>query len=148
MTTDPIDLEALRGHTEGPWEVVAHGIWDYSVCVNGGEVCRITNKGRLFNRPEGGSEGRSANKLRADASLMAAAPNLRDECERLRAELTTRRARDAEMEAAVDSLKRIQRRADRQAADESSSQSAMWRAISGDAVSALAALAPFTGAKT
>lgn len=103
--TAPIDLEALRGHTGGPWEVVAHDIWDYSVCVNGGEVCRVTNKGRLFNRPDGSSEGRSANKLRIDASLMAAAPDLRAECERLRAELTTRRARDAEVEALVEAAK-------------------------------------------
>lgn len=133
--TAPIDLEALRGHTGGPWEVVAHDIWDYSVCVNGGEVCRVTNKGRLFNRPDGSSEGRSANKLRIDASLMAAAPDLRAECERLRAELTTRRARDAEVEALVKRAARM--------LDYSNSEyvpNAMFDQLR-------ESLAPFTGAK-
>jgi hypothetical protein len=81
MTTDPIDLEALRGHTPGPWKasvdgfpcVEADGVRDLALC-NAASLPRAERE--------------------ANVRLITASPAML-------AELTTRRARDAEVAALV-----------------------------------------------
>ncbi len=91
MTT-PIDLESLRGFTPGPWEVGAkgYGAPGYVYCDNslGSAVAIVYGapmRHSVFSRAE----------EEANARLIAAAPSMH-------AELTARRARDAEVEALVE----------------------------------------------
>jgi hypothetical protein len=79
--TAPIDLEALRGHTAGPWLVSILDAWAI-----------IDARGYVVAKASG---WREREECQANAELIAAAPALL-------AELTTSRARDAEVEALVE----------------------------------------------
>jgi hypothetical protein len=112
--TAPIDLEALRGHTPGPWtiEVVKNegmygdggpdgrsGFDSYCVQDAQGRVLfdTLNSDYRVASVHEDAhDEGVTAwdEQGRVNLTLAAAAPDLL-------AELTTRRARDAEVEALV-----------------------------------------------
>lgn len=105
-TTDPVDLEALRGHTPGPW-FIPSTMGSYGGVVHAsGYVC-FTAIPR--NVDEARQPGESWIDMRArtqqdrdaiaveestNARLIASAPALL-------AELTARRARDAEVEVLV-----------------------------------------------
>ena len=89
----PIDLESLRGFTPGPWRLsgvdVVNG--DDHWCINGHALVEG------FHSP---TDCRLATvyTIEANARLIAAAPSMH-------AELTARRARDAEVEALVAALR-------------------------------------------
>jgi hypothetical protein len=119
--TDPIDLEALRGHTPGPWEWVEGTRGPRLSTPDRGKLivmdfvrCGMQGAQPRFARWDGIDKGSQRTRMggilsegtdHPDARLIAAAPELFDECERLRAELTARRARDAEVEALVAALR-------------------------------------------
>lgn len=130
-TVKEIDLEALRGHTAGPWEVgvKGNGAPGYVYCDNAlGSAVAIVYGAPLLHSVFSRAEEE------ANARLIAAAPDLL-------AELTTRRARDAEVEALVKAV--IEYRFALQ--EYVKQRTTQARAI--DAELALnAALAPFTGA--
>ena len=97
-----LDLESLRGHTPGPWTWwTSCSFRRLSYRGDGDVLCAVTQSD---GHPDvflnnGGWEG-------PDGLLIAAAPDLFSECERLRAELTARRARDADVGALVAAAKR------------------------------------------
>lgn len=106
--TDPLDLEALRGHTPGPWDWVIH---DQSLATLGvppdpglGDpmVMNVSPCGACAGRVTEWQWGNCGTPKIEDARLIAAAPTLFAEYERLLSELTTRRARDAEVGALVE----------------------------------------------
>jgi hypothetical protein len=96
-----IDLDALRGHTPGPWTWwTSCSFRRLSARGDGDVLCAVTQSDGhpdVFLK-NGGWEG-------PDGLLIAAAPDLFSECERLRAELTARRARDAEVAELVAALR-------------------------------------------
>jgi hypothetical protein len=93
-TTDPVDLEALRGFTPGDWRWSAVGPTTFELVAG---IERV-----LYRR--GDKTGLQHGTINADqvdgpdARLIAAAPSMH-------AELTARRARDAEVEALVAALR-------------------------------------------
>ena len=117
-TTDPVDLEALRGFTPGPWEVDSDGAgWYIEAIPERGHSLACISSPAWQDEPD-----TSVDEAEANAALIAAAPSMH-------AELTSRRARDKDVEALVDRL----------ASDRSYS--------SGEAVDDLRRLLSFTGAK-
>jgi len=61
--------------TKGPWKVFQISGWEFSIDA-GGTVARITQK-IDFPTDEGGTtQGRSENRMKADANLIAAAPEM------------------------------------------------------------------------
>lgn len=94
----PLDLEALRGHTPGPWEWwTSCSFRRLSAEGDGDVLCAVTqNDGHPdVHLKNGGWEG-------PDGRLIELAPILLAEYERNLTELTTRRARDAEVAELVD----------------------------------------------
>jgi len=66
--------------TKGPWKVFQISGWEFSIDA-GGTVARITQK-IDFPTDEGGTtQGRSENRMKADANLIAAAPEMYDALE-------------------------------------------------------------------
>jgi hypothetical protein len=108
---DPIDLDALRGHTPGPWEWVEGTRGPRLSTPDRGKLivmdfvrCGMQGAQPRFARWDGIGEGSPRTRMggiltkgtdHPDARLIAAAPALL-------AELTARRARDAEVGALVD----------------------------------------------
>ena len=127
-----IDLESLRGFTPGPWRLsgvdVVNG--DDHWCINGHALVEG------FHSP---TDCRLATvyTIEANARLIAAAPSMH-------AELTARRARDAEVEALVAAAKDM-RSGWKYIRDTYGDLYGVGWDRAQDAVDA--ALAPFTGAK-
>ena len=93
-TTDPVDLEALRGFTRGPWEVDSDGAgWYIEAIPERGHSLACISSPAWQDEPD-----TSLDEAEANAALIAAAPSMH-------AELTARRARDAEVEALVAALR-------------------------------------------
>ena len=89
-TTDPVDLEALRGFTPGPWEVDSDGAgWYIEAIPERGHSLACISSPAWQDEPD-----TSVDEAEANAALIAAAPSMH-------AELLARRARDAEAEALV-----------------------------------------------
>lgn len=79
MTTNPVDLESLRGHTPGPWEE--------------GTIAHVYSRGM-------DNVALPFEQRRANSRLISAAPALL-------AELTERRAHDAKVAELVEALESI-----------------------------------------
>lgn len=97
-----IDLESLRGHTPGPWKWwTSCSFRRLSAQGDGDVLCAVTQSDGHpdVHIKNGGWEG-------PDGRLIEIAPTLLAKYERLLAELTARRARDAEVEALVAAAKR------------------------------------------
>lgn len=101
-----IDLEALRGFTPGPWNATNHFDDDSTKCdcayiLDGGHaggIAQVFISNGIPLVSEGGNDAPCRAEAAANARLIAAAPSMH-------AELTARRARDAEVEALVAALK-------------------------------------------
>jgi len=96
-----IDLESLRGHTPGPWTWwTSCSFRRLSAQGDGDVLCAVTQSDGHpdVHIKNGGWEG-------PDGRLIEIAPTLLAEYERLLAELTARRARDAEVEAALNAAR-------------------------------------------
>lgn len=108
--TAPIDLEALREHTPGPWTWwTSCSFRRLSAQGDGDVLCAVTQSDGHpdVHLKNGGWEG-------PDGRLIEIAPTLLAEYERLLAELTTRRARDAEVaelvaaqRSSIDEIERL-----------------------------------------
>ena len=101
MSTERIDVEALRGHTPGPWLVRIGDEWTNSIVTDHGELPDGSR-----NQWEVASYNLRRDEGRVNARLIAAAPSLL-------AEVIERRARDAELIAdlrqAIDDVKIVRR---------------------------------------
>jgi len=149
-TTDPVDLEALRGHTPGPWFIPSVMGSSGGVAHANGYVCftaipRKVDEARQLGESWLDMRDRTKQEREAiaaeesiNARLIAITPMLLAEYERLTAELTARRARDADVEALVAALR----------------EAMEWNWLDEDAPPSTVAdqcekaLAPFTGDKT
>ena len=91
-TTDPVDLEALRGFTPGPWEVDSDGAgWYIEAIPERGHSLACISSPAWQDEPD-----TSVDEAEANAALIAAAPSMH-------AELLARRARDAEVAVLIAS---------------------------------------------